>query len=120
MTANESVGDAALLTPENFWSLYKDEIKKSGSWTAYQKEPSWTPIAKSAAKSVCKKFGFQVNPTWLTLGACGWSGTRYDWDLRVAFEAENAATTWEHELCKLAHVVCDLRVLVVYQSNRTR
>lgn len=37
---------------------------------------------------------------------------------RVAFEVENTAN-WKDELCKLAHIVSDLSVLVGYQIHRT-
>ena len=36
------------------------------------------------------------------------------WDLRIAFEHENHGGRWFEELCKLCHVVADLRVLVSY------
>jgi hypothetical protein len=39
--------------------------------------------------------------------------------LQVAFEAENGAD-WRDELCKLAHIVAELRVLVTYQSHCDR
>jgi hypothetical protein len=41
------------------------------------------------------------------------SGVFFNWDLRVAFEHENSPN-WQDELCKLCHVVADLRVLVAY------
>jgi hypothetical protein len=41
-----------------------------------------------------------------------------DYDLRIAFEHENSAATWGQELCKLCHVVADLRVLIAYYGGR--
>ena len=119
MTATEGMSSAIpSLTPENFWSFYKTEIQEAGSWRAYQEDGSWTPIAISAAESVCRKFGFQTCREYLRLDVLAWTGswtdTDYDWDLRVAFKNENGPS-WEDELCKLAHIVSDLRVLVAYQ-----
>jgi len=109
------------LTPEAFWSFYKKAVQESGSWRAYQDNPSWTTIAKSAAESVCRnQFGLQTGREYFRVDVVGWTGrSDYDYDLRVAFEAENTKD-WEDELCRLAHIVSDLRVLVAYQSHRSR
>lgn len=116
---NEGTAAAPILlplTPENFWSLFKDEIKEIGSWRAYQSDALWTPIALAAGESACRRFGFQTGREYFRLDVCAWTGSDYDYDLRVAFENENAET-WEDELCKLAHIVSDLRVLVAYHLN---
>lgn len=112
-----------VLTPESFWLLYKQEIKERGSWSDYQKSASWTPIAILAAESVCHRFDFPTAREYFNIDVVAWAGTwdarHYNYDLRVAFEAEDSLL-WEDELCKLAHVVTDLRVLVMYQSHLRR
>ncbi len=86
------------LTPESFWLFYKKEIQQSGSWSAYQGDGSWTPIAKSAAESICQRqFGLQTGREYFHVDVIGWIGrSDYDWDLRVAFEAENS-NDWEDD-----------------------
>lgn len=113
-----------LLTPETFWSQYKAEIQARGAWSAYQHSKLWTPIAISAAESVCQKsFGLQTAREYFRVDVIGWIGRwnnrEYDYDLRVAFEAEDGVF-WEDELCKLAHIVSDLRVLLAYQTSKSR
>lgn len=108
------------LNPENFWRLYKREIHENGSWDAYQYGRAWTEIAVSAGSAVCEKsFDLETQREYFRLDLIGWDGPRgshYDWDLQVAFEAENTQK-WEDELCKLAHIVSILRVLVAYQGH---
>ena len=54
----------------------------------------------------------------MRLDVAGFERRREDdycnWDLRVAFEHENKPGSWPDELCKLCHIVADLRVLVAY------
>ena len=119
MTANDRVADELSLTPESFWSLYKAEIKEKGPWNAFKGRRSWTPFAVAAAECVCRKFGFHTGREYFKVDVCAWTGTDYDYDLRVAFENENDPT-WEDELCRLSHIISDLRVLVAYQSNQKR
>lgn len=96
------------------------EIRERGSWSTYQCSRVWTEIAKAAAESVCRnQFALQTAREYFNLDVIGWSGSDYDYDLRVAFEAEDSYA-WEDELCKLAHIVSDLRVLVTYQGHRRR
>ncbi len=110
----------AAVTAETFWSLYKQELQDNGLWSAYQGSSSWTPIAISAAQATCQKLGLKTAREYFKVDVIGWEGTgEKDWDLRVAFEAENNLC-WEEELCKLAHLVSDLRILVAYQSNMRR
>jgi len=112
------------LTPEKFWAKYKMQIQEKGSWSAYQHSKLWTPIAISAAESICQRqFDLQTAREYFRVDVIGWTGTWnsrvYDYDVRVAFEAEDGIF-WEDELCKLAHIVSDLRVLLAYQSTKNR
>lgn len=111
------------VTPDDFWSFYKQEVKDRGSWSQYQKTSSWTKIAKSAAESACHRFGFATAREYFNIDVIAWTGKwndrEYDYDVRIAFEVEDSLL-WEDELCKLAHIVADLRVLVAYQSHLKR
>jgi hypothetical protein len=104
-------------TPSNFWNRLKGEIRLRGNWSAYQKK-TWTPIVVSCAKTVFQQLNLAFDHH-LGLDLCGYESDpklKNEWYVRIAFEAENAAD-WKYELCKLAHVVADLRVLVAYQLH---
>lgn len=46
--------------------------------------------------------------------------TPYAWDLKVAVEHENNDKLWMDEIVKLAHVFCDLRVVIGYLPENKR
>lgn len=109
----------SFVEPITFWEAYRDQLRALGSWAAYQTSSGWTKIATEAAIEACRAFGLAVDREYLRLDVMGYHQTRpgtwYDWHLRVAFEHENG-DNWNDELCKLAHVAADLRVLVAYHE----
>ena len=111
----------SFVEPITFWELYRDRLRALGSWAAYQTSSEWTKIATEAAIETCNEFGLVADREYLRVDVMGYHQTRpgtwYDWHLRVAFEHENG-DEWNDELCKLAHVVADLRVLVAYHDYR--
>ena len=104
------------LSAEQFWPLYRDEVRRRGNLEVIGKSRLWTCVAIDAAKAVCMNAGLKTGNE-LYLDVMGYeqrqSGVDFNWDLRVAFEHENT-NNWHDELCKLCHVVADLRVLVAY------
>jgi hypothetical protein len=110
------------LTPEKF-GQYKVQIQEKGSWSACQHSKLWTPIALSAAESIYQQFNLQTARAYFRVDVVGstgtWNNPLYDYDFKVAFEAEYGSF-WEDELCKLAHIVSDLQVLLAYQSSKNR
>jgi hypothetical protein len=109
------------ITPEDFWRLYKQELRTRGDWIAYQGDRPWTAIATAAGIAACRQLGLQTGKEYFRLDVIGYrhrGDDPYNWDLDIAFEAENAAN-WKDEVCKLAHVVASLRVLVAYQLHRS-
>lgn len=108
------------LNPQTFWNRYRDQLRNLGSWDAYQSNCDWTEIAKRCAEGACAELGLEYSREYLRLDVCGYvqRDAKHDWHLRVAFEVENSAM-WKDELCKLAHVVADLRVLVGYECHKS-
>lgn len=104
------------LSAEQFWRLYRDEVRLRGSLESLPRSRDWTRVAIAAAKAVCVNAGLKTGNE-LYLDVMGYeqreSGVDFNWDLRVAFEHENTQN-WHDELCKLCHIVSDLRVLVGY------
>jgi hypothetical protein len=108
------------LTAEEFWPLYRDEVRRRGSVEALRSSSVWTKVAINAAKAVCLTAGLKIGNE-LYLDVMGYeqreAGVNFNWDLRVAFEHENTRN-WQDELCKLCHVIANLRVLVAYFPMR--
>jgi len=103
--------------PEMFWKAYKSkllQIASSAAKQAYRSDFEWTPYAMNAAMRAVESLGLVPQGEYFRLDAIGYErhGT-HDWTLRVAFEHENR-DHWTDELCKLCHIVADLRVLVSY------
>lgn len=124
MTASHtrSDGTQTVLSPASFWSLYQEELRDKATRDAYRENPTWTPVALAAAQEVCRRFGVTPQPEYFRLDVAGWQphpgGEKHRWDLRVAFEHENYE--WRDELCKLTHIVADLRVLIGYHKHTSR
>ena len=106
-----------VITPAEFWKAYKAELLKRASAEAkkaYHSDFDWTPYAMNAAASAMGSLGLKTQSEYFRLDAIGYeSHKKHDWTLRVAFEHENR-DHWTDELCKLCHIVADLRVLVSY------
>lgn len=123
----------AKVTANKFWEEYKLQIMKlRPSKADYKNRPRWTEItcdaatanldrlATNSAKASYAPPAAAPSPTakwqkeYLRVDVIGYDriGT-HDWLLRVAFEHENS-DQWTDELCKLCHVVADLRVLASY------
>ena len=107
------------LSPSAFWAHYHPRIV-AGYAADYQDNRRWTEFAKQQAEEVCRGAGLQTSREYFRLDVCAWTnrsaGDLYDWHLRVAFEVESG--DWRDELCKLAHVHADLKVLVGYERHR--
>jgi len=108
-----------IITPIIFWELYREAMRAAlqmpGSWQAYQRDKTWTPIAVGVAKAVCQRsLGLETEKEYFRIDLIGFESKRAgDWHLRVAYEHENR-DSWHTELCKLTHVVADLCVLSSY------
>ena len=119
--------EAEKITPEAFWKLYSERLSNLSSeeWKAYKNDKQWTKVALSAAEKVCRKMGTAISKDkpidirtqkeYLRLDLIAYTRRKkFDWDIRIAFEHENDRNMWPDELCKLCHVVADLRVLTSY------
>lgn len=103
-------------TPQQFWNLYREELRKRGSKEAFESEPRWTALVTGIAKYVCEKMDLSLHPEYFRVDVIAYDGQGDDWWIRVAFEHENSPG-WRDELCKLAHVVADLRILATFYDN---
>lgn len=112
------------VTARDFCNSYLGHLKQ-GEWSHYSQPPweNWTRHATDAAANACERFNFQVQREYFRLDVMGWEpkqeGVHHDWFLRVAFEHENHPRRWPDELCKLSHIVADLKVLVLYPDEQT-
>jgi len=122
--------EQGLFSPRNFWMSYAARLNEAGqlpeTYNFYQGVGSWTPKAISIAEDVLKKdLGLKTQHEYFRVDLIGYvSGDpkddvehQSDWHLKVAFEHENSGR-WDYELCKLCHVVCDLKVIVSYHDLR--
>ncbi len=117
-------------SPEDFWTLYSARLLAEGQVTGchqrYKHHPDWTPVAMKIAKDVCEKpkskggFGLKVQAEYMNIDLIAYErdGSN-NWCMKVAFEHENM-DNWDDELCKLCHVVCDLRVIATYFNFDSR
>jgi hypothetical protein len=112
------------ISARTFWERYREALRVTGTRSASASDPAWTAIGKAAAEAACKDLGLLIQREYLRLDVMGYtyrgSGDDFDWDLRVAFEHENCSQKgkdWCGELCKLTHIVADLRVLVGYFNH---
>lgn len=113
------------ISPASFYHQYRDRVREVGCAEKYSDTRTWTALTIQAADYVCRQFGLEVWHEYLRLDCAGVEtnkGTHPDdWHLRVAFEHEEGVREgkdWRDELCKLAHIVADLRVLVGYCVGR--
>jgi hypothetical protein len=129
------VKNMSLITPSNFWINYKEQLTTrlltqpkevcDKIWTNCG-DKIWTKeFAIPAAEEVCKtQLKLLTERELLRIDVAGYQqrneGKCYNWDLRVAFEHENRPYYWRDELCKLCHVMADLRILVAYYSPTER
>ena len=111
------MSDRPRISPEPFAREYLAAIGRAASWIDYQHDIDWTPTAIEAGESACTNLKLRPSREYLRLDVMGYwrRGRRNDWDLCVAMEHENR-DNWDDELCKLSHVVADLRVIVSYHD----
>ena len=105
-------------SPQTFWPAYRESLRRIGSWELYQSNTQWTEIAKRAAEMACESLGMKYSREYFRIDVIGYTEIgQYDWDLRIAFEAENAPN-WKDEFCKLTHVVADLKVIATFEAHK--
>ena len=125
------------LTPERFWELYADKLDEAGkdpkTHEDYQDKTKWTETIMEVAKGVIYDMlrdlpndgQPEVDQESFRIDLVGYTTKwpeemkkkkeerQHDWGLKVAYEHENS-DEWDDELCKLCHVVADLRVISSY------
>jgi len=121
------------LTPENFWKLYAEKLKKNGTYTDYKDNKKWTKAVMRIAKEILEDkncWGLKTSQEYFNIDLIGYTtkwfeqkqknfARQNDWQLKVAYEHENS-DKWHDELCKLCHVVADLRIISSYYDFRKK
>lgn len=125
------------LTPENFWNLYASALNiagnHSGVYNAYKQNKPWTrhimEVTKKVIISVYENDG--GHPRWKTqtqyfnIDMIGYltnwehpenNKKQHDWEIKIAYEHENNHQRWHDELCKLCHIVADLRIISSFHN----
>ena len=121
-------------TPRTFWRHYAETLKERGNpgaYEAYKGSSSWTKEILPVAECTLARMGFieraaglsspQYQREYFKIDLIGYTTSlrtgdtdkQYDWELKIAYEHENQ-DDWDGELCKLCHVVADLRVISAY------
>lgn len=127
--------EAKSLTPERFWVLYADKLNKKGEQAEtlkeYKDNKKWTKTIMKVTEGVVRDMlsdlpddgQREVDSEYFNIDLIGYTTKwfeqkrgekkQHDWKLKIAYEHENA-DTWHDELCKLSHIVADLRVISTY------
>jgi hypothetical protein len=119
-----TVHNDPLISPEKFWHLYSKRLNEAGQqdnliYGAYQGIGVWTPvIIKIAEQVLSQDFPLRTQREYLRVDLIGdkqdpGENNNNKWSIKVAYEHEND-DNWDKELCKLCHVVADLRVIASY------
>lgn len=101
--------------------------------TLYQSE---TPYTEYVTEKICEqmgKYGFRSMKEYYRIDVIGYAShynlienkedapiIPYAWDLKIAVEHENKNNCWMDEVVKLAHISCDLRVVIGYLPMKKR
>lgn len=105
------------ITAEVFWDFYarRLEMLNKKAFEDYHQDSSWTPIIMQIVKDVLKSdLSLGISKEYMRIDAIGYKKlSRNNWRLKIAYEHENS-DDWDDELCKLSHVVANLRVISSY------
>lgn len=131
------------ITPERFWELYAGELNEEGkkpeTLKAYRDKTTWTKKVKKIAESAITKMldlpyftehsDIKVDSEYFRIDVIGYTtkwnkqetkDRQHDWELKIAYEHENDDKSWHDELCKLCHIVADLRVIHSYHDLKKK
>lgn len=108
------------VTPEVFWDKYLAELRSCRQWSDYKDNKKWTNFALTTGQKICKSLGLETSKEYFRIDVIGYVNIEpyHNWSLKVAFEHENRRQSWPSELCKLAHIIADLRVIVYYHDYK--
>ena len=109
------------ITAESFWKYFVTEIQKDNQWSSYlvSRDRVWSDYILPVLGRVGKDLGFtaqEVSREYFRIDMCYFSvnsNDPLDWNLEVAIEHENGRT-WMEEVCKLAHLAAQKKVLIAY------
>jgi len=79
----------------------------------------WTDFIINILKKIGTDLGFEVAKEYFGIDVGYFtvdSKDRFDWNLDVAIEHENSDKTWMDEVCKLAHIAAQQKILIAYYN----
>ncbi len=110
------------ITPETFWKIYSQKllnaIKKEEYRIAYKSSKAWTSKIKGMVEEIfIEDYKFHSQREFYNIDLIGYETKtdkqQYDWELKIAYEHEND-NSWNGELCKLSHIIADLKIISAY------
>ncbi len=99
----------------------------------YQTKKPYTKFVTLKICELIKKYNLTAKQEYYRIDAIGYDShyedaenkdnaplATYAWDLKIAVEHENDDNLWMDEVVKLAHICCDLRVVIGYLPMKKR
>lgn len=124
---------AEKVTAKKFFEDFNKITLDNRATVLYQ---SKTPYTEFVTEKICeqmKKYGLISMKEYYRIDAIGYDShydsienkenppiIPYAWDLKIAVEHENKNNLWMDEVVKLAHICCDLRVVIGYLPMKKR
>lgn len=103
------------------------ETNKEKATACYQSNTAFTEFIMPKVKEILEKHGEKTQEEYFRIDCIGWrqNSSKFSnsipsgfephcWDLDVAVEHENNPADWLDEVVKLAHIRCELRVVIGY------
>lgn len=112
------------ITTELFWKNLVEEIQKDKKWGSYlvSKDTVWTNYILPVLWRIGRNFGFtenEISKEYFRSDVCYFTlnpNDRLDWNVEAVIEHENNSKTWMDEVCKLAHIAAQRKVLITYYN----
>jgi len=114
--------NAILLEPKSFWEIYSQRIvtalQKEEFQKAYKSSTERTfKMKEITEKIIVEDYKLHSQREYYNIDIIGYTTKSYkktyDWELKIAYEHENDET-WNGELCKLTHIIADLKIISAY------
>ncbi len=99
----------------------------------YHDNKGFTTYVTDKIQDIIKSYGLKAEKEYYRIDVIGYKShfdeiknkkdiyiSSYAWDLKIAVEHENDDRLWMDEVVKLAHICCDLRVVIGYLPMEKR
>lgn len=115
------------MTAQEFWRRFRNDIYQNPALGAlWNDTAAFTEAILRRLETVISEEGCRTEREYFRVDLISYRGhvtgnepllgslKRYSWDLVTAVEHENDRRLWMDEVVKLAHVACELRVVIGY------